>query len=226
MTDDRFPDCDLLPASRGAAAAGPPAAETAEAPAAEATPTAAEAAAGAAETTAAKRPRSAGPVAPRTVAPVAPPAAPVAAGRGNHDHDDPENQEPGKVSARPRRRGPVGRHVGNGHSALFTDAIDQPGRRGQQPRAEVAAAEGRRDRFADGFAGVGVGDDGFEVVADLELHFAIVHRDEQQQAVVLPLVADAAAAVLEHLDGVLLDGAERLDRADRGDDEDVAGGRL
>ena len=54
----------------------------------------------------------------------------------------------------------------------------------------------------------------------------ILDRDDDQQAVVLALLADAPAAVLEHLDGVFLDVGVRLERRDRRDDHDVAAGAL
>ena len=46
-----------------------------------------------------------------------------------------------------------------------------------------------------------------EPVPDLDPDLPLLDREEDQQPVVLPLLADAAAVVLEHLDGVLADVA-------------------
>ena len=65
-----------------------------------------------------------------------------------------------------------------------------------------------------------------EPVADLDPDLAILDRHDDQQAVVLAALADAAAAVLEHLDGVFADVGVWLERGHRRDDDDVAAGRL
>ena len=63
----------------------------------------------------------------------------------------------------------------------------------------VAVAELRRHRLADGLAGEAVGDELFEVVADLDAHLALL-RPRRRSARRCPCpLADAAAAVLEHL---------------------------
>ena len=72
----------------------------------------------------------------------------------------------------------------------------------------------RRHVLAAGFAGEAVGDELLEVVADFDPHLSILDGQQDQQAVVLAVLADAAAAVLEHLHGVLADVAVRLERVD------------
>ncbi len=67
------------------------------------------------------------------------------------------------------------------------------------------------DRLADRLAGEAVGDELLEVVADLDAHLAILDGDDDEQPVVLALLADPAAAVLEHLDGVFVDVRVRLE---------------
>ena len=64
------------------------------------------------------------------------------------------------------------------------------------------------------------------VVADLDPDLPFLERQHDQQAVVLALVADAAAVILEQLVGVLADVAVPRDGRHRGDDDDVAAGRL
>ena len=76
------------------------------------------------------------------------------------------------------------------------------------------------------FAGESVRDPLLEPVPDLDPDLPLLDREEDQQPVVLLLVADAAAVVLEHLDGVLADVAVRLDGRDRRDHHDVAAGRF
>ena len=80
--------------------------------------------------------------------------------------------------------------------------------------------------LAAGFAGKPVGDELLEVVADFDPHLPVVDGQQDQQPVVLAALADAAAAVLEHLDRVLADVGVRLERLHRGHDDDVAAGLL
>ena len=61
------------------------------------------------------------------------------------------------------------------------------------------------------FAGEAVGDPLLELVADLDPDLALLEREHDQQAVVLALVADAAAVILEQLVGVLADVAVAVD---------------
>ena len=75
--------------------------------------------------------------------------------------------------------------------------------------------------------GESVRDELLEVVADLDADLADPRRPRTiSTPLSLPFCADAASAVLEHLDGVFADVAVRLEGRDRGDDDDVAGGRL
>ena len=98
---------------------------------------------------------------------------------------------------------------------------------GEQARAVVAAAELRRDRLADRLAGESVGDELLEAVADLDRDLAILHRDDARAGrCPCPLSPMPRAAVLEHLDGVLVDVGVRLEGRHRRDDDDVAAGRL
>src|SRR5947207_8405307 len=214
-----------LPAAGRAAAARTASTEPAEPAAAEAAAAAAETATrAAAEAAAAKRTDAAGPVAPRAVAPVAAPAGAVAARHDDDRDDDPEKQAEGKVDAAAARRlgGTRDRDVGNRDVALLCDVVDDPRRRLEQPGAVLLFPEGRRNRFADGLPGVAVGNELLEVVADFDGHLPVVLRDDDEEAVVFALVADAASAVLEHLDGVLVDAAVGLKGGHGGDDDGVA----
>ena len=125
------------------------------------------------------------------------------------------------LAASARNSTPVQRDV-----AALRDPPDDPRRAGEQARAVAAAPELRRHELAAGLAGEAVGDPLLEAVADLDPDPPLLDRDEDQQAVVLALVADAAAVILEQLDGVLADVAVRLDGRHGGDDDDVAAGRL
>ena len=109
------------------------------------------------------------------------------------------------------RRTPVERDA-----AALRDAADDARRAGEQARA-VAAARGTAGAMylAAGLAGEAVGDPLLEAVADLDSDAPLLDREQDQQAVVLALLADAAAVVLEQLDGVLADVAVRLDRSGR-----------
>src|SRR5262249_52341636 len=150
----------------------------------------------AAESTAAEPADPPGPVAPRAAAPVAPPPPPSAEPADQEDDNDPDHERPGEPVR--RARGPRGarrRHAGNRDALGLGDVIDEARRRIQQARTEAPGAEGRDDRFTDRLARVAVGDDAFQVVADLDLDLAILLRYEHQQAVVLAFVADPASAV-------------------------------
>ena len=73
-----------------------------------------------------------------------------------------------------------------------------------------------------GLAGKPVGDELLEVIADFDPDLPIVDGQEDEQPVVLAALADAASAVLEHLDRVFPDVGVGLERLDGGDDDDVA----
>ena len=83
------------------------------------------------------------------------------------------------------------------------DAGDDAREAGEQPWSVRASAEFRRHVLATCFAGKAVRDELFQVVADFDPHLAIVDGEEDQQAVVLAALTDAAAMVLEHLHRVL-----------------------
>src|SRR5436190_762050 len=77
----------------------------------------------------------------------------------------------------------------------------------------------RKHVLAARFPGEAVGDPLLESVADFDPHLALVEREQNEQAVVLSLLADAAAVILEQLVGVLANVGERRDRLDRRDDD-------
>jgi hypothetical protein len=76
------------------------------------------------------------------------------------------------------------------------------------------------------FARVSVRDELLEVVANLRPDLAIVDGEHHQQTVVLATLADASAAVLEHLHGELADVGVRLERGHGRDDDHIAAGLL
>src|SRR6266536_1705015 len=103
------------------------------------------------------------------------------------------------------------RDVWNRDAALLSDAVDDPGRRVEEPRPVSLLPERGRDGLADRLPGITVGNELFEVVADFDADLAIVLCDDDEEAVVLAFVADPSSAVLEHLHGVLVDAAVRLE---------------
>ena len=96
-----------------------------------------------------------------------------------------------------------------------------------RPGAVSPVPEVRRHDLAAGLAGEAVGDALLEVVADLDPDLrAPSARARISSPLSLPFSPMPRAVVLEHLDGVLADVAVRLERRHRGDDDDVAAGRL
>jgi hypothetical protein len=212
-----------FPAAAGSATTAPAAAKPSES--ASTPPAATKAAEPTAESAAepaAKRTHAAVPAAPRSAAPAAAPATSPAA-RQDHD-DDPDEQDdlPGSESARRLNGPPLPRHVLQFDAAPLGNAVDDPGRAGEQARRVVAVAELRPHHLANRLAGEAVGDELLEVVADLDAHLAFLERDHDQCAVVLALVPDPAAAVLEHPQRELVDVRVRLHRRYGGDDDHVA----
>src|SRR5581483_10780253 len=209
----------ILPTAAAAPAAAAAAAEPAEA-APEAR--AAEAAAGG--------PDAARPAADEGPAPEAASPARPAADAADDQYDDEDEQNDPEGHRRAAVRAPDGAlrdpHAVERHAARLRDAADDAFGAREQPGAEAPGAELRRHRLARRLAGVAVGDELLEAVADLDPHLVFLDRDEDQQAVVLALLADAASAVLEQLVGVLVDVAVGLDRRHRRDDDDIAGLRL
>ena len=104
------------------------------------------------------------------------------------------------------------------------DAADDPLDPGPQAGTVAAGAEFGRHHLPNRLAGIAVGDPLFQAVADLNRDAALVQSEEDEQAVVLALLADAAPVVFEHLDRHLADIAERLKGLDRCDDHRVARG--
>ena len=71
----------------------------------------------------------------------------------------------------------------------------------------VAVAEARQDGAVDDDVRHGIGEHRLEPAADLDAHFALIGRDDQEDAVVLLLGADAPMAaklIAEILDGEAL----------------------
>ena len=71
------------------------------------------------------------------------------------------------------------------------------------PPAEIAFAEPRRDRLVDDAVADEVGERALEAVTDLDAQRAVLHRDEQQCAVVRLLAAELPG--VDDADRVLLD---------------------
>ncbi len=97
------------------------------------------------------------------------------------------------------------RYAGERDAAALRDPSDDARDACEQPWAVLASREIRRHVVTADLAGIPVSDELLEVVADFGPHSAILHRQQHEQAVVLALVADAAAAILEHLHRVLAD---------------------
>ena len=107
-------------------------------------------------------------------------------------------------------------------AAALGDASDDALGAGAQPCTVLTVPEERGHDLAARLAGEAVRDPLLQVVADFHPHPPFLECQQNQQAVVLALLADALAVVREQLDGVFLDVAVRLDRRHRGDDHDVA----
>src|SRR5439155_40016 len=205
----RSPPGGVSPACAPTSAAG---ASTAEA--AEAAPKPAAAATGPAAPAAAERADPARPAAPPAAAP------PPGGWRTLDEPADDENRDEQYEDCRElnRRaaalRPPLGRraHAFERHVPRLGKTGDDTRRPGAQTGAVLAAAEFGDDVLAAGFAGEAVRDPFLEPVADLDPDLPLLERDQNQQAVFLLFVADAAAVVLEQLVRVLSDVAVRLDR--------------
>ena len=207
----------LCTASAAAAPTSAEAAEATTAAAAESAETTAEATAEPAAASAAKRARrrstnrSTRAQRPeRQASPPPPPSAADAADDEDGDEDENRQQRPDRPAARlgfalaGRRPSSVTCRP----SAIRLTMRAVPARR---PRPYAAVAELRHHVLAARFAGKSIGDPLLEPVADLHPDFPLLDRQENQQPVVLALVADAAAVVLEHLHGVFADVAVPLD---------------
>jgi hypothetical protein len=92
---------------------------------------------------------------------------------------------------------PIGRAAGQ----HLRDVADARGR----GAVELARAQRRNEVVLDDELGDRIGQRAFEAVADLDAHFAVVGRDQQQDAVVLGRLAQSPAT--EQLIGVVFDCA-------------------
>ena len=117
-------------------------------------------------------------------------------------------------------------HALDGHVPALSDPCDKARNSRQNAGAVRAPPELRRHELSAGFAGESVGDELLQVVADLDPDLPIRDGHHDQETVVLAALADAAAAVLEHLDGVLAEIRVRRERLDGCDNDHVAAGLL
>src|SRR5688572_31626780 len=200
---------------RAAAAATAPAAAKPAKPAAEAAAPA---------ETAAERSDPAVPAAPRSGTPsAAAPPARAAGDRIDHHEQNEDRHDDRKARLFVTRRAFGGwRYSLQRDVASFGNPADDARHAGEQARAIVASAELRRHLFPADLAGEAVGDEFLEVVSDLHPDFPVLDGEQNEQPVVLALLADAAAAVLEHLHRVLVDVGVRGKGVDGGDDHHVA----
>src|SRR5262249_5530180 len=87
---------------------------------------------------------------------------------------------------------------------------------GGDPVGDLALAEARGDHLSKGLARQRIGELGLEAVADLETHLPVVHEDEEDDAVVEPLLPDAPR--LSETDGIVLEILPLQRSEDRDDD--------
>src|SRR5688572_7987712 len=216
-----------LPAAAAAATAAAAAAEAAKSPAEPAAEATTAKPPEPAAARAAERTDAAVPGAPRRAAPVpgTPPAAPAQGVQHDEKHEQRQQQAaptPGVAHVDPRCR-----TIGQLDPTAFRDPIHQPRDARYQALAVLALAKERHHVEAADLAGEAVGDELLQLVADLDPHLPVGDGHDHQQPVVLALLADAAAAVLEHLDRVLLQvGVVRLVGVHGGHHEGVAGAAL
>src|SRR6185295_17697327 len=102
-------------------------------------------------------------------------------------------------------------HAFERDAATLRDAANDAFSTGAQSLAVAAVTKVRRHDLAARLAREAVGDPLLQVVADLNLRAALLDREQDQQAVVLPLLPDPFAVVGEQLDDVLPDVAVRFD---------------
>src|SRR5262249_42655687 len=129
------------------------------------------------------------------------------------------------AAARGRRERPWRADAVERHVAPLRDAPDDALDAGDEPRTVSAAAELRYHHLTARLARESVRDPLLERVADFDPDLVLLDRDENQQAVVLALLPDPLAVILEELVRVLADVAVRLERRHSRHDDDVAGGR-
>ena len=95
--------------------------------------------------------------------------------------------------------GELGRIAGEHELDAFAPSL--------MPPAIVAVAEARQNRAVDDDVRHGIGENWLEPAADLDAHFALIGSDDQEDAVILLLGADAPMAaklIAEILDGEAL----------------------
>src|SRR6185503_13890961 len=202
-------------ATTAAAAAAEPAEAAAESAAATATPASAAAAA---EGTDSAVPAAPGPHAPAAEAP-APSRAPE---RVQHDEEDEEREDDVAAGADVRRAVRLRTDALQRDVASLRDARGHARHTGEQAWSVVAAPELGRHVLSQRLAGEPVGDELLQVVPDFDRRLAIVDGGDDEHAVVLAALPDAAAVILEHLHGVLTNVGVRLVSGHRRDDDDVA----
>jgi hypothetical protein len=95
-----------------------------------------------------------------------------------------------------------------------------------RPPPVSAVPELRDHVLAGGLAGKAVGDKRLEAVAHLDPGLALLDREQNQQPVVLALLADAAPAVFEQLQRILAEVGIGRQCLDGHDHDDIAAGRL
>ena len=91
------------------------------------------------------------------------------------------------------------RHIRQRDVAALRDSRDDARGARAQAGAVIAGAKRRDHHEPARLAGEPVGDPLFELVTDLDPHLAFLEREHDQQAVVLALVADSLAVILEQL---------------------------
>ena len=87
---------------------------------------------------------------------------------------------------------------------LLLDDINDPRDAVADAAVVVVVAEARNELLADDLSGEAVRQDALETVADLDTHFALARRHQDEHAVILLRLPDAP--LLEQADRVIVDG--------------------
>ncbi len=127
-------------------------------------------------------------------------------GRREENDEEQHRQHPAEAL----RPVPVLLGLGQG---LAVDDGDHALDAGRDAAREVALAESRRDGLVDDAVGDEVRERALEPAADLDAKRAVLHRDEEQRAVVRLLAAELPR--VDHADRVLLDRLGRCGRHDQ-----------
>src|SRR5262249_32285590 len=185
----------------------------------------AAAAKSAATPTAAERPHAARPAAPSAASPM-PNAAARTAAIPAQDNDQNEDAQDPRDRNGAYLRSKFARHLDTSdlNVASLGDAPDDSRRSQQQTLAIAALTKFGRHDHARRFARESIGDEFFEPVADFDPDATFFYRDQNEQPVVLALLADAASVVLEQFRGVFADVAVRFDGWNSRDHHDVSAG--